>query len=287
MKSSQYFLNNITKRLVEDTGLQPIIATEIEFYFASVVDDEWLAKISSEIRSAKIPAGEITKEKGEFQYEVALLPSPTPAMAAENLLRLKKILASYGADFTPKPHENQPGSGLHIHISLLDKDGKNVFEKSGDEEETEIMLHSIGGLLATMKESMVFFAPNEESYKRFNVPAYNKQSETYNNSPVNVSWGGNNRTTAVRIPTSTVNPSMRHIEHRVAGTDADPFMVIAVILAGIHHGITQTIDPGEKIYGNAYEPQYRLELLPKSLVEATQVFDKSEIIKGYINNSSN
>jgi len=125
---------------------------------------------------------------------------------------------------------------------------------------------------------MVYFAPNADSYKRFTA-VYHAENETYDNAPTKICWGGNNRTVAIRVPESTADPQNRHIEHRVPGVDADPFAVIAAILAGAHYGIVNSINPGEKIYGNAYEPQYKLLKLPGSLEEAERLNMEGKVLK--------
>ena len=99
--------------------------------------------------------------------------------------------------------------------------------------ENELLLNALGGLKAAMAESMLIFAPNANSYRRFRRNSY---------APVSASWGINNRTVSLRIPAGA--PETCHIEHRPAGADANPYLVMAAILAGMHHGITEKLDPG-------------------------------------------
>jgi len=263
-------IENIIQKIKSDTGFTPIMAAELEFYSG----DETLETIREKLRQNKIPVIKIEREKGLSQFEIALPPTSDIAALAGNIARAKEVISG---DFSAKPDENQPGSGLHIHLSLHDKSGKNIFAKAGDAEALE-MLYAIGGLLAVLPESMIYFAPNADSYKRFTAN-YHAACETYDNAPTKICWGGNNRTAAIRIPESTASPENRHIEHRVPGADADPFAAIAAILAGAHYGLMNQINPPEKIYGNAYEPQYKSAKLPGNLAEAERLSREGSILK--------
>ncbi len=116
---------------------------------------------------------------------------------------------------------------------------------------------------------MAFLCPNVNSYRRFGAQFY------VPNAP---SWGLDNRTVAVRVPTGS-SDAVR-IEHRVAGADANPYLMMASILAGIHHGLTNKVDPGEPVEGNSYE---QLEQsLPNNLRDALRELDDSEVLNQYI-----
>ncbi|NDF11230.1 MAG: glutamine synthetase [Proteobacteria bacterium] len=282
-------LKKLTERFAEQ-GFTLALAPEIEFYIeGGAITDALKDECYEQFGKAGILSFEIVPEEAEHHHEIALVPINDPSVAAENLLKVKDIIRKTAkkhkltARFDAKPYPEKPGSGLHIHVSIL-CNGKNLFEKKGDEPETEDMLHAIGGLCATMPEAMIYFAPTEESYARFTSSINTTQEgiSRHNNAPVTVSWGGNNRTTAIRIPASTIDPSLRHIEHRVAGADADPVQVIGAVLAGIYHGITQKVTPPERTYGNAYDAQYNLPLLPKDIDEAKHYFEKGTILRTYL-----
>ncbi len=291
-------IERIVAMLADDFGYTPVIGSEIEFYFADgdeSKDNDILALVMMGCREKGIEIEKMDSETGHRQYEIALRWIADPVLAVEWIDRLKEIISfaagKMGSEalFAAKPFEDQPGCGLHINISMFGEDKHSLFAKKGEEDETEIMQCCIGGLCATMLESMVFFAPLEESYARFTT-GFNKVEEgeplrQYNNAPVNISWGGNNRTVALRIPTSTLDAEMRHIEHRVAGADADVGAVIAAILAGIHYGLKHQIQPPHpKLYGNAFDKQYsRLPPLPDSL-QSAQVFNEdSSVLETYFN----
>ncbi len=276
--------------LIEKLSFTPIISTELEFYLIGEKNHilQSINNIKQSLQKQDIEVEKISEETGNNQYEVSLAHIDNASIAVENCRKLKEIIIlssknnGVEADFSAKPFANQPGSGLHVHISMINTDGKNIYQKMLDSKESDFLMWSIGGLCEFMLESMIFFAPSEQSYQRFTAEL-NKEiakdipMQKYNNAPVNVSWGGNNRTTAIRIPESTISPDNRHIEHRVAGSDADPEKVIAVILAAIYQGIKNKILPPEKIYGNAFDKQYKLKKFPFSLNEAKEFFDKGRI----------
>ncbi len=284
----------LSSKILSEFGLQIKLAGEIEFYVTPQLSDteenEFLAKILFNLASQSIPVWNIGKEVSPSQYEVALQPT-TPETAIKQIEALKKIIqqtlnqltgTKYQALFAAKPFDNLPGSGLHIHIGVNDKEGNSVLGRPGNfgkrEQESEVMLNIIGGLCETMLKNFTKFAPSESSYKRFEAPKNKIEDSsinplaTYNNVPFNVSWGGNNRTTAIRIPVSTYDETTRHIEHRVAGADANPADVIEAILEGIYYGLKHKPTPPQKIHGNAFDAQYSfLKPFPKSLEEAMKL----------------
>lgn len=257
----------ITAAFVAKTGFMPVISAELEFYL-----DNNGEGIEKELEINKIETYGLERERGAGQYEIALKNPNTPETILNQIETIKKITKG---DFRAKPFADRPGSGLHIHISLLNKEGKNIFMKPrGEEEETPEMAWAIGGLLDAMLKDFTLFAPNEDSYSRFTAEFNPQEPEEgrYNNAPVNVSWGGNNRTTAIRIPASSAYPDLRHIEHRVAGADADAGAVIAAILEAVQYGIVNKITPPAKTHGNAFDKQYaHLTPFPKTLEEAKKL----------------
>jgi glutamine synthetase len=249
----------LVQRLREDFHLSPVTASEIEFYLPgsesyATLPDFW-REVSEACRGAGISVFKTEKEKGADQHEIALSPCNDPFKTARDTQALRLLIASVAKphgmtpDFSARPYAMQPGSGLHIHVHLMDERGRNVFYKDG-ERISEALKFSIGGLLATMKENMQVFAPSPESQARFSPGGM---------APTTVSWGANNRTVAIRLPDSA--HENKRIEHRVAGADADPGKVIAAILSGIHYGLSQKCEPGAQIYGDASLEQYGLPKL--------------------------
>lgn len=192
-----------------------------------------------------VPATTASSEHAPGQFEINLQHQSDARLAADHAVFLKQIVKNaakmhdMAASFIAKPYLNAPGSGLHIHVSLVDKHGRNVFD-DGSAHGSALMRQAIGGLQAVMGEAMAVFAPNVNSYRRFVPNAF---------TPMNRRWGYNNRSTGIRIPAGP--SSARRIEHRVSGADANPYLAIAAVLAGLHHGLTNKVDPGSPFEGNA------------------------------------
>ena len=183
---------------------------------------------------------------------------PTPAV-----LPVARPTESLGTDI------NTSGSGLHMHISLLDEDGNNVFageSKHGPWSDT--LRHAIGGMSEAMAESMALFAINANSYRRYGMHSY---------VPSTPNWGPNHRDLALRIPLSS--PKNSRVEHRVSGADANPFLVAAAIFAGMHHGISNKVEPGTMIQER--EPVDDEVTLPTRWPLALDAFDKGKILPRY------
>ena len=167
-----------------------------------------------------------------------------------------------------KPFPGRSGSGLHIHASVLDAAGKNIFD-NGTADGSPSLRHAIGGLQALMPESMVLFAPSLNSYRRFEPDMF---------APVNRRWGYNNRSAGLRVPLSPGDA--RRVEHRAACADANPYFALAAMLAGIHYGLTTKRDPGPPSTGNvSREPDLAL---PFTIDDALAQFANTSTIRTYL-----
>jgi glutamine synthetase len=127
-----------------------------------------------------------------------------------------------------------------MHVSLADATGNNLFA-SEDKAGTPLLRQSVGGMLKHLLDSLLLFCPNANSYRRFQANSY---------APLAPTWGVDNRTVSLRVPGGPAHT--RHIEHRICGADANPYLAAAAILAAIHHGIRNELDPGEPVEGNGY-----------------------------------
>lgn len=189
-----------------------------------------------------ITAG-ISSENGPAQYEINLEHTSDPLKAADNALLMKRIIKGvaskhdYKATFMAKPYADNAGSSMHVHVSIVDKNGDNIFDDALPNGPNKLK-NGIGGLLDQFDDCFLLFAPHLNSYRRF-LPGLL--------APVNASWGKENRTTAIRIPGGP--SSARRIEHRLAGSDTNPYLVLAAILGGIFYGLEKKIDPGPPIKG--------------------------------------
>jgi len=285
--------------------LTPVIAVELEFYFLdrartvtgriqppllpltqrreyrtqinSMADlnqySAVLADIDTACRAQRIPAGTSLPEYGPGQFEVNLQHSSDALRACDEAIRFKRLVrgvaARHGleATFMPKPYADMAGSGAHLHVSLLDAAGRNIFESQAATG-NEALRHAIGGLATSMADFMLVFAPTINSYRRYRTESY---------VPLNPSWAVNNRGVALRIPVSS--PENRRIEHRVAGADANPYLLTAAVLAGMYHGLTQRLDPGPPLVGNAYREG--ITTLPITWPEAAMAFEHSALVREY------
>ncbi|NRA73179.1 MAG: glutamine synthetase [Rickettsiales bacterium] len=257
------------EKLYREFNLIPVLGYELEFYItlkdhqessylSSMIIKNWL----SEIISYK---WNIVKECGFNQFEIQLNPTTNILFLFEvdKLIKEKiiKALKHHKAkiSFAAKPFNNQPSSALHTHLNFIKKIDNNYIN-------IKDLKFVIGGLLHTLADFMICFAPNIDSYKRYSLKSMT--------TPKNISWGYNNRTTALRIlHDSEGNP---RIEHRVAGSDAELSEIIAAILCGSYFGLKQKILPIPPTYGLAFDSQYNLTPLPTNLIEAKKNFTKSQ-----------
>ncbi len=198
-------------------------------------------------REQGIPAETVISEYAPGQYELTLNYRTDLLRAADDLVMLKRLVRAQArrhgvtACFMAKPFEAHAGSGMHLHVSLRDGGGRNVFAEAEEGRREPRLLHALGGLAATMGESMLVFAPHANSWRRFVAQSY---------APVAPTWGVNNRSVALRIPAG--DAKNRRIEHRPSGVDANPYLVAATVLAGIARGLDGAIDPGPETTGNGY-----------------------------------
>jgi glutamine synthetase len=183
---------------------------------------------------------------------------------------VKGVAARHGleATFMSKPFADQSGSGLHIHASLVDGEGRNVFDETTPDGD-RLLGHAIAGLQATTYDAMAIFAPNLNAYRRFAANQF---------VPVNTSWGINNRSVSFRVPMG--GGQARRIEHRIAGAEANPYLVMAAMLAGFHHGLANKMEPTPPSTGNAGEeadPE-----MPLKLWTALDRLEGSAVLSDYL-----
>ena len=239
----------------------------------------FLGDVEDACKTQGITAEAASKEYAPGQYEINLHYVADALVACDQALLLKRAIKGVArrhgllATFMAKPFHESAGSGTHMHVSLYDKDGKNALRGPLDEalgiNAGPALRHAIGGLIAIMPESMAIFAPNANSYRRFQPGMY---------APVSPSWGVNNRSAGLRIPPS--DDHALRIEHRNAGADANPYLVAAAILAGIHYGLTNKIDPPPHTIGDK-DPD-NLPELPLRWWGALDQFREGKILPAYL-----
>ena len=223
---------------------------------------------------AGVKAETLISEYAPGQYELTLHYRTDVLAAADDLMRLKRIVRAQArahgvvACFMAKPNENYAGSGMHLHVSMMDGADRNVFVEAKEGQWNPQILHALGGLKATMAESMLVFAPHANSWRRFASQSY---------APVSPTWGVNNRSVALRIPAGDIKA--RRIEHRPAGVDANPYLVAATVLAGMRHGLAHQIDPGPETTGNGYADD-SAAAIPTDWKQAIEAARASTFLKG-------
>ena len=306
-----FFLDprNVLRKALQpltDMDLHPVIATELEFYlvehdgdnfkprlpkipgselpqggsqYGSFDDlesvDDFLTDVDSFCSAQNIPAGTALSEYSPGQFEINLHHTDDPVLACDHAVLLKRVIKAAArkngltATFMAKPFSQHAGNGLHIHTSLLDADGNNVFSGNCEDGEfSDTLRHAIGGLGQIMAESMAVFAPNANSYRRFAPASY---------VPATPNWGPNHRDLAMRIPVSS--QKNRRVEHRVAGADACPYLVVAAVIAGIHHGITNQLDPGPMV-AEKQKVDYKITL-PTRWSKSLDAFQSGQVLPKY------
>lgn len=270
---SRGLLEHVTARATAVLEGNLRLAGEMEFYVTGTapveeISGEIIQQMFTYLKGHGIPFTKVERERGHGQFEVALHHTE-PLMAADTCEMLRRGISSclaeicLDADFSPKPVPHDFGSGLHVHASLHDENGTNLFHKIGGEY-SPWLRHALGGLIATVKDALLLCAPYPDDYKRF---------EAGFDAPTCICWGGNNRTVAIRLPDSPAET--KHLEYRIAGADADSYLVMAAVVAGIAFGIEKRLEPPGQIFGNAYLAMYNLEPIPTDYTVAVEAFRKS------------
>lgn len=285
-------------------NLKPCIAAELEFYLLpdpgsdrplrSALDSlstlggnlyalneldrhaDMLDVLREAFAVQELPFEGIIKESAPAQFEINMAHSDDVLLLADQIIRIQRIVRRVAArcgliaSFMPKPLDDEAGNGMHIHCSLLEERGINVFN-DGSEGGSPLLMQALAGCIAMMPDAMLIFAPSFNAYRRF---------QAGNHAPTVPTWGYDNRTTALRIPAAP--PEATRIEHRVAGADANPYLAIAVVLAGILHGLENKLEPPAAITGNAWEMEHEHSDLPCLMNTAVDRFLNSALIEQYL-----
>lgn len=289
-----------------ERNLQPVVASEMEFFLlnperdalgrpqhtqrdsiggalgagqtygleAMATVEEFMHAVRECCELQSLPVDTLIKESAPSQYEINLLHRPDALLAADQAVLLKRAIRGvarqfdYLATFMPKPFGDLAGNGMHLHCSLQDERGVNVFD-DGSALGSPLLRHAIAGCMETLPDIMLLLAPSMNAYRRFQKGMH---------APLAPCWGYENRTVALRVPAGPL-AAMR-LEHRVAGADAQPHLAIAALLAGILYGIENELEPPEPMQGNAWE---QLEpSLPQNWNTALDAFRHSRFVSDYL-----
>ena len=289
-------------------GLRPVVACELEYYLVDAVDrdetgapriarlggrvptlhgtyglteladaDAFLRDLWGAADIQGVPVEGAISEYAPGQMELTLKHCNDALRAADEAVMYKRLVKgvarTHGMDatFMAKPFAATAGSGMHLHVSIEDVEGRNIFA-SDSPEGSAALRHAVGGMRATLGDAFAIFAPNANSYRRFKANSF---------APVSPTWGVDNRTVSLRVPAGT--PSSRHVEHRVCGADANPYLALAALLAGVHHGMTQQIDPGPPVVGDGYAAAAETGIrLPSNWFSAVDTFAASPVMADYL-----
>ena len=258
-------------------GLQPLSPglNCYSLHHASL-DEDVIGRIRRLMVDFDVPVEGYNREHGEGMYEINLHYADALTAADQALLYksgCKEIAAQVGVvpTFMAKYDDQQDGCSGHIHQSLWAADGdSNVFwDPKAPHHASGQMQSYAAGVLATLPDFMLMYAPNVNSYKRFVVGSW---------APVNVSWGVDNRTTALRFITTSAKGC--RIENRVPGADVNAYLGFAASLAGGLYGLERKLECPSPIAGNAYDIT-EAPPLPRSLPEAVERFQASALAREY------
>ncbi|MDR7025579.1 L-glutamine synthetase [Pseudomonas peli] len=311
--SPRNILKNVLK-LYADKGWKPIVAPEMEFYLTKRNSDPDFPLVAPMGRSGRPEVGRqsfsidaanefdplfedvydwceiqgldldtLIHEDGPAQMEINFRHGEALHLADQitvfkRTMREAALKHDVAATFMAKPITDQPGSAMHIHQSVVDiKTGKNLFSNPDGSMSELFMLH-IGGLQKYIPELLPLFAPNVNSFRRF-LPD--------TSAPVNVEWGEENRTVGLRVPEAT--PQNRRVENRLAGADANPYLVLAASLLCGYMGMVGDFKPSAPVKGRAYERRnLRLPITIEHALERMEACKDAEkflgekFMRGYV-----
>ncbi|TAA21576.1 MULTISPECIES: glutamine synthetase family protein [Pseudoxanthomonas] len=285
---------NVLRRVLkayEEAGLQPVVAPELEFFLVQKNTDPDFPLLPPAGRSGRpetarqsysidavnefdpildlmydycdameLDVDTLIHESGAAQLEVNFTHADALSRADQVFLfkrTMREAALRHGiyATFLAKPMENEPGSAMHIHQSLLDRrTGANVFAGKEVGKERKTFLHYMGGLQKYAPMTMAFFAPNVNSYRRLAIGQV---------APINVQWGYDNRTCGLRVPKDSLENT--RVESRFAGSDANPYLAMAATLACGLLGLQEKLQPTRPLASSAQDIGFEL---PRSLGEA-------------------
>ena len=291
-KDSRTILQNACKHLKDECGIEMMVGTEVEFYlfkldekgepttetfdkagYMDIAPEDHGENIRREIcftlEQMGISPEASHHEEGPGQNEIDFHYSDA-LTAADNVATFKWIVntkaAANGlyADFSPKPIAGQAGNGMHINISYRPAAGN-----SG--KDTENLLPNIlGGILKHIEEITYFLNSTDNSYNRLGA----------SKAPEYISWGKENRSTLIRVPSST---GTKRLELRSPDPLCNTYLALTLLIEAAIEGIKNKIEPSEETTENLFDEkiakQTSLKALPKSLAEAKRIAENSEFVK--------
>lgn len=300
--SPRRVLKNVVE-LYAKKGWTPVVAPEVEFYLINAhsdanleveppegrlgrtetskqpysIDtmndfDPFINDVYAYCEEQNIRIDTLSQEMGPAQFELNFLHGGAIDLADQVFLfkrtvKEAAIAHEMHATFLARPMSEEAGSALHVHQSVVDDNGNNIFSNQ-DGSASDLFMSYIGGLQKYMPESLLLFAPYANSYRRF---------ISYWASPVNLAWAVDNRTVGLRVPDS--DAENRRVENRIAGSDVNPYLVLAGTLACGYLGMTEGLKAADPIEGSAYELPFSLH---HGLYEAIDAFEASTAMRSVL-----
>jgi glutamine synthetase len=301
--SPRGLLRHVVAKFAEK-GWTPVVAPEVEFYLLSAhsdpneeaeppagrlgrtegarqpysIDtmndfDPLINDVYAYCEDQGIRIDTLSQEMGPAQFEINFLHGD-PIQLADQVFLFKRTVREAAiehqmhATFLAKPMAEEAGSALHIHQSVVDKNGNNIFS-TADGEASELFRGYLAGLQTYIPHAMLIFAPYVNSYRRFLDPW---------SSPVNLAWAIDNRTVGLRVPDSETEN--RRIENRLAGSDVNPYLTLAATLACGYLGMVEGLQPTDPIEGSAYGSEFTLHRHLYSAIDALRSSDAMRSILG-------
>jgi glutamine synthetase len=285
--------------LYKEKGWRPVVAPEVEFYLINAhadanqeveppegrlgrtetskqpfsIDtmndfDPFINEVYAYCEAQNIQIDTLSQEMGPAQFELNFRHGDALALADQVFLfkrtvKEAAIANEMHATFLAQPISGEAGSALHIHQSIVDENGSNIFSNEGGA--SDLFMSYIGGLQKYMPEALLIFAPYPNSYRRF---------LSFYSSPINLSWAIDNRTVGLRVPDS--DPDARRVENRLAGSDVNPYLALAATLACGYLGMIEGLKPNESIEGSAYDQPFSLHPF---MFEAIKAMETSEAMR--------
>lgn len=301
-KSPRAVLRNVLAKY-EERGWVPVVAPEVEFYLLSPhpdpnmeaqppagrlgrkdgarqpysIDtmndfDPFIVDVYKYCEAQEIRVDTLSQEMGPAQLEINFQHGDALELADEVFLfkrtvREAAVKHKMHTTFLAKPMMNEAGSSLHLHQSIVDNEGNNIFS-SADGEPNDLFYGYLGGLQRYMPEAMLIFAPYVNSYRRFVNP---------HSSPVNLAWAIDNRTVGLRVPDSP--PEARRVENRLAGSDVNPYLAIAASLACGYLGMVEGLKASDAATGSAYSGEFALH---RHILGAIDAMRGSDAMRGIL-----
>jgi glutamine synthetase len=283
LKKAQEIFSNSNSLIIK-------IGIELEFFLLqenlqSIEDkalvDNFIAELKQAIKKKFLLIYEIEKERGSSQIEIKSHYTNHLSLLAGEIHQVKEFIIAFAvlkklvASFTAQPFDNDCGNAMQFNISLHDQN---------DEQDEIFLNYAIAGLLSKTNQMMIFLAPNLDDYKRFSFEInYNLFKQGKFAAPVNLSFGLDNRSCAIRLPNTNKGLRKQRLEYRVACANADVFLSIAAILMAVNGALQNKLEPSaagfNRMYGNAFDPQYNLKKFCQNLDEAKIAFEKENILQ--------